>query len=141
MTLAKFTRKEIETMRDTWREVEHLLERSGSWGRARRDWQAALKLETKECGSREWAYSLILREFWGGWQEPRSLADAYEIREGARLAHLLGAHLGAWCQRNPHRLGDAGQLAMLADALKGCEAIRKRAETARLDAIQAAPSP
>lgn len=29
MTLAKFTRKELATMRNTWREVEHVLERRG----------------------------------------------------------------------------------------------------------------
>ena len=34
MTLATFTRKETETVRHVWGEAEHLLERSGSWGRS-----------------------------------------------------------------------------------------------------------
>lgn len=93
MPKSHFTPSEARAIRDAFDAIEYACE-TWSW-RYPFAWRDAFRAEKRECSDAEWARGACAREFLNGATAPATAAELFAIREGARLAHLLGAAAAA----------------------------------------------
>lgn len=91
MTNDKFNKKETEAVRNAFSSASHYWD-TQSW---KHDWNIAFEHERRDCTTTDWARAIMLESFLQGYEQHETLrpSDLIAIREGARIATMLGSRL------------------------------------------------